>query len=354
MEALPVRRKRKPDAMSSESEDMPDLENSVNGTESVHQNGIESDRKGAGKEEEDEPRNRHSSSSSRPTPAELKNSKYEKERAEISKSGKKLLTSLGYQLEKLQQDLSVNDEKYQQRKVTLKRKLKEKKQRIAAGPERASKRIRGEGALTEADIREEVKKHKQMKAAARQAAQEESTYSDKLWKGRVNLGRFRANIGNIPPKNISLPLTLGSIQTTIESLGTIKRGPDEDLYWSKQKKHRYPIGWKSSKLYNGKMYHMEIKEGPPGKGPLFEVKEGENGPTYFGPTPTKPWTDICIKSRSSGTRVSGPLFFGFSDPITLQLIEDLETDGDAQNSTEEKSEPMVLDNESGAEEEIAE
>lgn len=66
---------------------------------------------------------------------------------------------------------------------------------------------------------------------------------------------------------------------------------------------------------------MHIKEGP--QGPIFIV-ESEAGKVFEGASPTHPWTQACLASYSKGTRISGPLFFGFSDPITQKMIEDLE------------------------------
>ena len=49
---------------------------------------------------------------------------------------------------------------------------------------------------------------------------------------------------------------------------------------------------------------MFISEGE--RGPLFKVIV-DGGREYVGNTPTYPWTQICIQSKSPGTRVSGPL-----------------------------------------------
>lgn len=40
---------------------------------------------------------------------------------------------------------------------------------------------------------------------------------------------------------------------------------------------------------------------------------------FSGESPTKPWTDVCIAHRT-GQRISGPLFFGFSDAVTQRAI----------------------------------
>lgn len=65
---------------------------------------------------------------------------------------------------------------------------------------------------------------------------------------------------------------------------------------------------------------MHIKEGP--DGPIFIV-ESADGKVFQGTSPTQPWTMVCLASYSKGTRISGPLFFGFSDPITQKMIESL-------------------------------
>ena len=46
---------------------------------------------------------------------------------------------------------------------------------------------------------------------------------------------------------------------------------------------------------------------------------------FTGTSPTAPWTDICVAlhSRHGRTRISGPLFYGFSDPITIAAISKL-------------------------------
>ena len=81
---------------------------------------------------------------------------------------------------------------------------------------------------------------------------------------------------------------------------------------------------------------MEIRQGPPGKGPVFVVSEAGDGPDrkeFKGPTPTKPWTEVCL-TRSAGTRVSGPLFFGFSDQISQFLIKKLEKEENSEKNIE--------------------
>jgi hypothetical protein len=86
-------------------------------------------------------------------------------------------------------------------------------------------------------------------------------------------------------------------------------------------KHPYPIGYRAEKFYFRERYMMHIKEGP--DGPIFIV-ESASGRVFEGSSPTLPWTKVCLASSSKGTRISGPLFFGFSDPITQKMIESLD------------------------------
>ncbi|KAF9170360.1 hypothetical protein BGX20_009074 [Mortierella sp. AD010] len=86
-------------------------------------------------------------------------------------------------------------------------------------------------------------------------------------------------------------------------------------------RHPYPIGFRAEKHVFRERYTMHIKEGP--DGPIFVV-ESDGGKVFEGSSPTLPWTKVCLASYSKGTRISGPLFFGFSDPITQKMIEELE------------------------------
>ncbi len=52
---------------------------------------------------------------------------------------------------------------------------------------------------------------------------------------------------------------------------------------------------------------------------LPQVVDTQTGATFSGASPTKPWTDVCVAHRT-GQRISGPLFFGFSDPLTQRAI----------------------------------
>ncbi|KAI7891037.1 uncharacterized protein EV154DRAFT_421120, partial [Mucor mucedo] len=87
-------------------------------------------------------------------------------------------------------------------------------------------------------------------------------------------------------------------------------------------KHPYPIGYRATKSHFGNDYTMGISAGAEGQAPVFTVQHKST--IWTGNTPTAPWTEACIKSKSSSTRVSGPLFYGFSDSITMKLIENLD------------------------------
>ncbi|KAI9480265.1 MAG: hypothetical protein EXX96DRAFT_173805 [Benjaminiella poitrasii] len=128
------------------------------------------------------------------------------------------------------------------------------------------------------------------------------------------------------PDDVHVPLTLRSIGTTIWELGKLHVGKGRSKAWSNRSckyKHPYPIGYRATKSHFGNDYVMGISlaETKEKDGPVFEVQLANKDVTWKGQTPTAPWTEACLKSKSSNTRVSGPLFFGFSDPLTMKLIE---------------------------------
>ncbi|KAG0166687.1 hypothetical protein DFQ28_006964 [Apophysomyces sp. BC1034] len=181
------------------------------------------------------------------------------------------------------------------------------------GPTRISRRIKGEEPEKIADLEEILDQDDR----ARQIA--------------INLVEERRNMSLTNkeelPKNIYVPLTLTSIGTTILSLGEIYTGKGRTKYWSSRGcryKHPYPIGYRATKSHFGNNYTMSIEKGLPGEGPVFTVQVNSSGAVFKGMTPTAPWTDACKRSNSQGTRVSGPLFYGFSDLVTMQLIEGME------------------------------
>jgi hypothetical protein len=67
---------------------------------------------------------------------------------------------------------------------------------------------------------------------------------------------------------------------------------------------------------------MSIVAGP--IGPRFRVTDDKSGEMFEGESPTKPWTAVCVSKRL-GTRISGPLFFGFSDAMTMRALSTLYT-----------------------------
>ncbi|KAG0038035.1 hypothetical protein BGZ82_001278 [Podila clonocystis] len=148
------------------------------------------------------------------------------------------------------------------------------------------------------------------------------TYARVMWKGRKQTNGFTI-LTDIP--DAGCPITLGSISTTIWELGKIYTGKENRLkYWSGKGsnfRHPYPVGFRAEKFHFRERYTMHIKEGP--QGPIFIV-ESDSGKVFEGASPTHPWTQACLASYSKGTRISGPLFFGFSDPIAQKMIEELE------------------------------
>ncbi|KAF9582595.1 hypothetical protein BGW38_010995 [Lunasporangiospora selenospora] len=155
-----------------------------------------------------------------------------------------------------------------------------------------------------------------------ESSEKSGAYSKSLWRGRRQASGYSFET-EVPHSNA--PLTLGSIGTTIWEVGSLYKGKENRRkYWSGNGslyKHPYPIGFKAEKFHFRERYMMHIEEGS--EGPIFIV-ESSGGKRFEGATPTQPWTKACLASYSRGTRISGPLFFGFSDPITQKMIEELE------------------------------
>ena len=74
-------------------------------------------------------------------------------------------------------------------------------------------------------------------------------------------------------------------------------------------------------------------------GPIFRVQDDASGKFWEGDSPTFPWTEACLVSNSPGTRISGPLFFGFSDPITQKAISSMMNDEEKRASRSEIPHP---------------
>ena len=121
------------------------------------------------------------------------------------------------------------------------------------------------------------------------------------------------------------PFTLRSIGVTVESLGVVHRAAFAPAYWSSKGclfHHAYPVGYVATKTHFGRAWRMSIEAGE--VGPVFKVTDIVSGRCYEGETPTKPWTAACVATRTR-TRISGPLFFGFSDPATMRALAHLYT-----------------------------
>lgn len=56
----------------------------------------------------------------------------------------------------------------------------------------------------------------------------------------------------------------------------------------------------------------------------MQVIDQKSGVAFAGESPTKPWTDVCLAHRT-GQRISGPLYFGFSDLVNQRAIAGLYT-----------------------------
>ncbi|KAG0301470.1 hypothetical protein BGZ98_008332 [Dissophora globulifera] len=195
---------------------------------------------------------------------------------------------------------------------------------------RASKRIRGEAAPHYNVDLEALENGLQLTTEEIRESEHSTLPPDQLgsyskrsrWKGRKQTTGYTVE-SDIPCSGV--PLTLGSIATTIWEIGKLYTGKENMLkYWSGKGslfRHPYPVGYKAEKFHFRERYTMEIREGP--DGPLFIV-ESASGKVFEGTSPTLPWTKACLASYSKGTRISGPLFFGFSDPITQKMIEELD------------------------------
>lgn len=53
-----------------------------------------------------------------------------------------------------------------------------------------------------------------------------------------------------------------------------------------------------------------------------QVIDQQTGVVFSGESPTKPWTDVCL-AHKTGQRISGPLFFGFSELANQRAIAGL-------------------------------
>ncbi|KAK9804458.1 hypothetical protein WJX73_004005 [Symbiochloris irregularis] len=131
-------------------------------------------------------------------------------------------------------------------------------------------------------------------------------------------------------QSITAPFTLRSIGTTVWDLGEVWRGCWSQNYWSSSGclfHHAYPVGFKASKAMFGRTWEMRILAGD--VRPSFEVEDSDGRHKFEGPSPTSPWTGVCL-AQKTGQRISGPLYFGFSDLITQRAITSQYTERELQ------------------------
>ncbi|KAL4438181.1 hypothetical protein ABPG77_010542 [Micractinium sp. CCAP 211/92] len=173
----------------------------------------------------------------------------------------------------------------------------------ALEPTRLSRRLRGVTAMT-----------------LDEAAAEARAEAEAEGRARARAAGTRKQLRLEEGQQLVAPFSLWSIGVTVWELGRVHRGAWAHRYWSSSGclyHHAYPVGYRATKVQFGRTYEMRIEEGP--AGPLFKVVDTQTGATFSGASPTKPWTDVCVAHRT-GQRISGPLFFGFSDPLTQRAI----------------------------------
>lgn len=119
---------------------------------------------------------------------------------------------------------------------------------------------------------------------------------------------------------IVAPFSLLKERITVQDLGHCHRKKYAHKYWSSsgcKYHHAYPVGYRATKNVFGKCFEMSIEESE--TGPVFKVYDTVNHTSFVGDSPTSPWTQVCIAQRT-GQRISGPLFYGFSDLFTLKAL----------------------------------
>eukprot|EP00958_Prasinococcus_capsulatus_P012620 scaffold1269_cov400-Prasinococcus_capsulatus_cf.AAC.2 len=198
-------------------------------------------------------------------------------------------------------------------------------------PSRKSRRIRGAPVDTAFTTERQTAEDDGAAAAPRGA------FSLSLVNGRPRLSGPRANVYH---HTVAGSFYLVSIGVTIHDIGHIHRGPFAQRYWSRKGclyHHPYPVGFKAQKYHFGRSFSMSIFPGV--TGPVFRVQDEATGRFWDGDSPTWPWTEACLVSKSPGTRISGPLFFGFSDPVTQKAISCMMNDEELRAARGECSHP---------------
>ncbi|CAJ0759345.1 17064_t:CDS:2 [Entrophospora sp. SA101] len=124
---------------------------------------------------------------------------------------------------------------------------------------------------------------------------------------------------------------LPSTTTTVISIGTYHKSP---TWWSNPGSlyhHPIPINYKATRIEWNKIFEMTIEEDQNTGNPLFRVTAKGTNSTFIGSTPTKPWTSVCVSyKKSRATRISGPLYFGFSDVLLQKLLTKMVQDSDPE------------------------
>jgi len=133
---------------------------------------------------------------------------------------------------------------------------------------------------------------------------------------------FPNSLGMFGPFAMKTQKTNGPV--TVVEVGEVVSGGTRRFaseFWSRSGclyHHPYLIGYKAEKVFQGRVYLMEIVDGE--DRPMFRVTDKEApAKTFVGETPTAPWYDFLISKRL-GTRISGPQFFGFSERTTMAAI----------------------------------
>lgn len=207
-------------------------------------------------------------------------------------------------------------------------------QKDAATPSRSSGRLRGEPATPQTP-----------KSPATPMSEPPPAADDANAKRRHR--SLNDLLGEHANATVVAPFTCRNSGVTVWNLGEIHRGDFQHRYWSSSGclyHHAYPVGYAATKAEWNRTFLCTIAKGE--FGPVFTVSEvadadlarlasgGAEGSSavayrasYAGATPTKPWTSACV-ARNTGRRISGPLYFGFSDPVTMLAIYALYNDAE--------------------------
>ena len=133
---------------------------------------------------------------------------------------------------------------------------------------------------------------------------------------------FPNSAGIFAPFSLKTHRTNGVI--TILDIGKplTKSQSELEAFWSRRGclfHHPYLPGFRAERVFQGKLYTMEISNDHSMSKPLFSVIDKESGKSFVGETPTAPWYDL-VTSKRLGTRISGPQYFGFSERMTMAAI----------------------------------